>query len=204
MGAVVLVGGCFLETRLIGEFSDIETVAIDVPIGYGPREADVLARELVGGSSVFAIPAEERFDAPLAEGGGISAQAHAQGSRIRHVTAIAAHDERFREVHPEVSFMVINEMRRLKYQKSAGGAFERLELLRKHGISIDLNPASLGAAATVPLDDLLGAAACAWTAAREDVVSLLDPPEARDGLAVAIWYERHHLTRKRMECSTAR
>ena len=81
----------------------------------------------------------------------------------------------------------MNGMRRLKYRKkSAGGAFERLGLLRKHGINID--PGTLGAVATVPLDDLLDAAACAWTAARDDAVSLPDPPESRDGLAVAIWY----------------
>ena len=81
----------------------------------------------------------------------------------------------------------MNDMRRLKYRKkSAGGAFERLGLLRKHGINIDSG--TLGQAATVPLDDLLDAAACAWTAARKDPVSLPDPPEDRDGLAVAIWY----------------
>ncbi len=50
------------------------------------------------------------------------------------------------------------------------------------------DPGTLGAAATVPLDDLLDAAACAWSAARTGAVSLPDPPEKRDGLAVAIWY----------------
>ena len=75
----------------------------------------------------------------------------------------------------------MNDMRRLKFRKkSAGGAFERLGLLRKHGINID--PGTLGGAATIPLDDVLDAAACAWTAARRDAVSLPDPPERRDGL----------------------
>lgn len=192
--AVVLAGGRFLEARLIegveasfDTLADVGRIAIDVPIGYGPREADHLARALVGGSSVFAIPAKEKFDVPFAEGGGISAQAHALGDRVRHVTTLAAHDKRFREVHPELCFTAMNDMRRLKYRKkSAGGAFERLGLLRRHGINID--PGTLGAVATVPLDDLLDAAACAWTAAREDAVSLPDPPEARDGLAIAIWY----------------
>ena len=81
----------------------------------------------------------------------------------------------------------MNDMRRLKFRKkSAGGAFERLGLLRKHGINID--PGTLGAAATIPLDDVLDAAACAWTAARRDAVSLPDPPEQRDGVGAAIWY----------------
>jgi predicted RNase H-like nuclease len=192
--AVVLVDGRFREARLLegveatfAELADMERIAIDVPIGYGPREADGLARERVGGSSVFTIPEREKFDAPFAEGGGISAQSHALGDRIRHVTGLAAGDQRFREVHPELCFTAMNGMRRLKYRKkSAGGAFERLGLLRKHGINID--PGTLGAVATVPLDDLLDAAACAWTAARDDAISLPDPPEDRDGLAVAIWY----------------
>jgi predicted RNase H-like nuclease len=192
--AVVLAGGRFLEARLIpgveasfDELADVGRIAIDVPIGYGPREADALARALVGGSSVFSIPEQEKFDAPFGEGGGISAQAHALGDRIRHVTGLAVRDKRFREVHPELCFTAMNDMKRLKYRKkSAGGAFERLGLLRKHGINID--PGMLGAAGTVPLDDLLDAAACAWTAARSGAVSLPDPPESRDGLSVAIWY----------------
>jgi len=192
--AVVLIGGRFREARLIegvesafAELADVGRIAIDVPIGYGPREADGLARELVGGSSVFTIPERERFEVPFVEGGGISAQAYSLGDRIRHVTALTAADGRFREAHPELCFTAMNDMRRLKFRKkSAGGAFERLGLLRKHGINID--PGTLGAVATVPLDDLLDAAACAWTAARAKAVSLPDPPESRDGLSVAIWY----------------
>ena len=192
--AVVLAGGRFLEARLIDgveshfdELADMGRIAIDVPIGYGPREADDLARALVGGSSVFSIPERERFEAPFGEGGGISAQAYALGERIRHVTGLAASDARFREVHPELCFTAMNGMRRLEYRKkSAGGAFERLGLLRKHGINIDRG--MLGKAATVPLDDLLDAAACAWTAARTGAVSLPDPPEIRDGLSMAIWH----------------
>ena len=192
--AVVLIDGRFREARLIegvessfSELADMQRIAIDIPIGYGPRAADGLARAVVGGSSVFSIPERERFEAPFAEGGGISAQAHALGDRIRHVTDLAAGDKRLREVHPEVCFAAMNGMKRLKFRKkSAGGAFERLGLLRRHGINID--PGTLGAAATIPLDDLLDAAACAWTAARRDAVSLPDPPEQRDGLAVAIWY----------------
>ena len=192
--AVVLIDGRFREARLIDgveaaftELADVGRIAIDVPIGYGPREADDLARALVGGSSVFSIPEREKFEVPFAEGGGISAQAYALGGRIRHVTALAAGDRRFREVHPELCFTAMNDMRRLKFRKkSAGGAFERLGLLRRHGINID--PGTLGGAATIPLDDVLDAAACAWTASRRDAVPLPDPPENRDGIGVAIWY----------------
>lgn len=192
--AVVLSDGRFREARLLdgvesdfAALADVGRIAIDVPIGYGPRQADSLARALVGGSSVFSIPERERFDAPFAEGGGISAQAYALGERIRHVTRLAARDPRFRETHPELCFTAMNGMRRLRYRKkSAGGAFERLGLLRKHGINID--PGTLGMAAAIPLDDLLDAAACAWTAARADAVPLPDPPERRGGVSVAIWY----------------
>lgn len=192
--AVILSDGRFLEARLISgvgsafeALADVSRIAIDVPIGYGPREADTLARGLVGGSSVFAIPERERFEVLFAEGGGISAQAYALGDRIKHVTDIASRDMRFREVHPELCFTAMNGMKRLKYRKkSAGGAFERLSLLRKHDLNID--PGTLGAASTVPLDDLLDAAACAWTAARMNAVSLPDPPEDRDGIQAAIWY----------------
>ena len=170
--AVVLAGGRFLEARLL---AGVDRRSTSSRTWRGSRSTSrsataharptALARAVVGGSSVFAIPERERFDAPFAEGGGISAQAHALGPRIRHVTELASRDPRFREVHPEVCFTAMNGMRRLKHRKkSAGGAFERLALLRKHGLNID--PGTLGTAATVPLDDLLDAAACAWTAAR--------------------------------------
>jgi predicted RNase H-like nuclease len=42
-----------------------------------------------------------------------------------------------------------------------------------------------------PIDDVLDAAAAAWSAnriAKGEAVSLPDPPESKDGLQVAIWY----------------
>ncbi len=192
--AVLLLDGKFDAAHWIEgvdapftELSNVARIAIDVPIGYGPRRADGLARCIVGGSSVFVIPEKERFEAPLAVGGGISAQAHALGPRIRHVTALAVRDGRFRESHPELCFIAMNDMRRLEHRKkTSAGAFERLDLLRRHGIVLD--QANLGTAETVLLDDLLDAAACAWTAARKNAVALPDPPEDRGALAVAIWY----------------
>ena len=192
--AVLLLNGRFHSAhRMNGieatfeELSETVRIAIDIPIGYGPRMADALARDIVGGSSVFAIPEKERFEAPFSVGGGISAQAYALGPRISHVTALAMQDRRFRESHPELCFIAMNGMERLgNRKKSAAGALERLALLRRHGIMLD--QANLGKAGSVPLDDLLDAAACAWTASRKDAVSLPDQPEARDGLEVAIWY----------------
>jgi predicted RNase H-like nuclease len=72
-------------------------------------------------------------------------------------------------------------------KKSAGGALQRIELLRRHGIELE----DLGPAAGVPLDDVLDAAASAWSAHRIATGlarSIPHPPEMRDELAVAIWY----------------
>lgn len=203
--AVLLDDGHFAEAQLIGEvrsrfreLADAKWVAIDVPIGFGPRRADTEARSRVGGSSVFAIPERDRFDGVFGPGRGISAQAFAIGERIRWVTdEIASRETRFREVHPEVCFWAMNVEQRLRHRKkTAGGAFERLELLRRHGIEIDA--ARLGDAARVPLDDLVDAAACAWSAQRLGTrdartgtcaaKSFPEPPEHIEGHDVAIWY----------------
>jgi predicted RNase H-like nuclease len=72
-------------------------------------------------------------------------------------------------------------------KKSAGGVLERLELLRRHGIEFD----ELGASALAPIDDVLDAAAAAWSAQRiaaGTARTLPDPPEIVDGQAVAISY----------------
>ena len=101
---------------------------------------------------------------------------------------LARSDPRIREVHPEVSFRAMNELRALRYRKkSAGGALERLELLRAHGIELG----ELEAAASVPLDDVLDAGAAAWSAQRVALGaarSLPDPPEQIEGRDVAIWF----------------
>ena len=118
----------------------------------------------------------------------MSAQAHALGPRIVHVTNLASVDPRVYEVHPEVSFRAMNEGQRLQYRKkSAGGALERVELLRRQGIELT----ELGAAASAPLDDVLDAAAAAWSANRilaGSARTLPDPPELVAGVPVAIWY----------------
>jgi predicted RNase H-like nuclease len=187
---VVLLEG--IESRF-AELESAEVIAIDVPIGFGPREADQRARRLVGGSSVFAIPHATAFDRErYGPGQRISAQAFALGPRIRHVTDLARTDRRFHEVHPEVCFWAMNGELSLRYRKkSAGGMLERMELLKRHGITIELEV--LEESAVVPLDDVLDAAACAWSATRiargdGSAVSLPDPPQQIDGHRVAIWY----------------
>jgi len=172
------------------QFADAEVITIDVPIGFGPRAADAAARGYMYGaaSTVFTTPRRAVLEVPFGPGLGVSAQAHALGPRILHVTRLAFSDARIYEVHPEVSFRAMNQGRPLRHRKkSAGGALERAALLREE--SIDL--AQLGEAAPAPLDDVLDAAAAAWSARRiahGTARTLPMQPEEVDGRAIAIWY----------------
>src|SRR5262249_5130611 len=178
-----------IETRF-DELSDAALIAIDVPIGFGPRKADAAARTFLrgAGSTVFTTPSRDVLERKFGPGLGVSAQAHALGQRIIHVTRLAQVDTRVPEGHPEVSFRAMNEVQPLRYRKkSAGGALERTELLRRHGIELD----RLEAAAKAPLDDVLDAAASAWSAHRialGTARTLPDSPEVADGHQIAIWY----------------
>jgi predicted RNase H-like nuclease len=194
--AIVLDDGRFVADHVMrpietdfSEVADATVLAIDVPIGFGPRKADAAAREFLTGaaSTVFTTPSEEILKAPFGPGLGVSAQAHALGQRILHVTEFARSDPRIREVHPEVSFRAMNGEALRNRKKSAGGALERITILRRIGIHLD----DLGGAASVPLDDVLDAAAVAWSAHRIATGiarSLPDPPEIVDGHRIAIWY----------------
>ena len=178
------------ETNPFQDLRDAAVLAVDIPIGFGPRRADGAARAFLAGaaSTVFTTPTHEVLARPFGPGLGVSAQAHALGPRIVHVTALAERDERIHEAHPEVSFRAMNRSAPLAHRKkSAGGVLERIALLREHGIELR----SLGAAASAPIDDVLDAAACAWTAQRiltGNARTFPDPPEVVDGRLVAIWY----------------
>ena len=169
---------------------DAQVIAVDIPIGFGPRRADVAARAFLTGaaSTVFTTPPRHLIEMPFGPGLGISAQSHALGARILHVTGVARADSRLREVHPEVSFRAMNERSPVGYRKkSAAGAIKRIELLRRQEIEIT----RLTDAASAPLDDVLDAAAAAWSAQRilsGEAKSLPDPPKVVDGYPVAIWY----------------
>jgi predicted RNase H-like nuclease len=195
--AIVLEDGRFQADLLLrpianelSALDDAAVVAIDIPIGFGPRLADAEARRYLRGaaSTVFSTPPREVLELPFGPGLGVSAQAHALGERIRHVTALALSNARLREVHSEVSFRTMNDGRPLRFRKkSAGGALERIELLGRHGIELD----PLTETASVPLDDVLDAGAAAWSANRialSRARSLPSPPETRGGRPVAIWY----------------
>jgi predicted RNase H-like nuclease len=195
--AFVLDDGRFITDHVFrwvetdfANLADMDVITIDVPIRFGPRRADAAARAFLTGASsrVFTTPTQEILRTPFAPGLGVSAQAHALGPRILHITELARSDLRVREVHPEVSFRAMNDGQPLRERKkSAGGALERIEILRRHGIELD----HLGRAASIPLDDVLDAAAAAWSAHRVSTGaarSLPEPPEVIDGQPVAIWF----------------
>jgi predicted RNase H-like nuclease len=168
---------------------DVQVIAIDIPIGFGPRRADAEARAFLSGatSTVFATPRREVLEMTFGPGLGVSAQSHALGPRIIHVTDLARDDPRFFEIHPEVSFRAMNDRQPRHRKKSAGGALERLELLRSHGIDLG----GIRESASAPLDDVLDAGAAAWSAHRIGsgiAASLPDPPETAADRHLAIWY----------------
>jgi predicted RNase H-like nuclease len=183
----------------------LAVVAIDIPIGLpltGPRQADVLARRLIGkrASSVFATPIREALMAAThaeasalnlrATGKGLSQQAYALAKKILEVDAWArATAHTVIEVHPEVCFATMAG-HPLAHRKSTwAGAEERRQLLASAGIEV---PADIGLAGeSAAVDDVLDAAAAAWTAKRYSegrAVAFPETPEQfGDGPAAAIW-----------------
>src|SRR5688500_16381433 len=104
--AIVLENGRFHRDALIRpiesdfeELADAAVLAIDVPIGFGPRLADAAARKYLAGvaSTVFSTPTRAVLETPFGPGLGVSAQAHALGPRILHVTRLAEEDPRVHE-----------------------------------------------------------------------------------------------------------
>ena len=181
MAASQAIASSFQSHRRSTSSRDAKVLGIDIPIGFGPRRADAAARAFLSGaaSTVFTTAPRHVLEQAFGPGLGLSKQSHALGPRIIHVTQLSESESRLREVHPEVSFCAMNNGERLLYRKkSAGGALERAELLRKEGIELS----HLGETARAPLDDVLDAAAAAWTAnriAHGHAVCLPDPPEIR-------------------------
>lgn len=186
---------------------DLCAMAIDIPIGLfdRARECDRAARVLLGqprGCSVFSPPCRAALQAKTYEqacamneertGRRISVQAWGIAPKIGSVDeAISPATQKWVfEVHPEVSFAAMNDRTPLVHgKKTAAGREERLALLRRHFPEIDahLVRRETGVAA----DDLLDAAAAAWTALRwhSGTVEQVCTPEVDErGLATTIWF----------------
>jgi predicted RNase H-like nuclease len=187
--------------------ADLACLGIDIPIGLleGPRACDKAARKLLGqpcGSSVFPAPCRAAVHAATYEeasavnrrntGRGLSQQAWGIAPKIKQVDdAITSECQRWAfEVHPEVCFWALNQRRPMKHnKKTKEGAAERAALLRRVFREIETHlanrPAGVGA------DDLLDAAAAAWTALRwhtAEALPVCTPERDAKDLSVAIWH----------------
>lgn len=189
---------------LTGAAPGVLAIGVDIPLGLldaEVRACDRAAQRRLGArsSSIFVMPPRPVFDAPdhaaataaakALTGTGISIQCW--GLRRKLLEAEALHGESrlpLYEVHPELSFHEMGLLAADGKKKSWRGQRARLRILGAHGIDI---PEDLGrAAAAVPADDVLDAAAAAWSAHRiaaGTAFSLPDPPQMAGGRSLAIW-----------------
>ncbi len=194
---------------LLSQSSSVNLIAIDIPIGLlekGARACDQAARRLLGrprASSVFPAPARAVLAAQnypeacrlslQAIGKKISIQTWHILEKVCEVDSVISseHQDRIFEVHPEISFWAINTQQPMKHKKSSSaGRAERLKLLRSLYPDIDGLLAQLDRKKAAP-DDLLDAAAAAWTAERISTGSArsVSPPEKDSrGLRAEITY----------------
>lgn len=164
---------------VMAKAGDVSVLAVDIPIGLsdggGHRECDIEARSLLGprSSSVFLTPPREIISEPdyrkaneLCKdrfGCGVSRQAHALRTKILEVDRVARNDHRLIEAHPEVSFCTMKRAILSYSKKTWNGQNERRRLLASQGIQL---PGDLAEAGLAQPDDVLDAAAVAWTAWR--------------------------------------
>ncbi|WFE41493.1 DUF429 domain-containing protein [Micromonospora sp. WMMD998] len=189
-------------STLLRARDDIAVVGLDMPLGLvddGWRQADIVAAGTLGAarSTVFRVPPrpvllEAEYESAVKRcraitGQGFSRQAWALRRKLWEANACRDRD-RVYEVHPELSFRGIGAGRPLASKKTWQGQMQRCDLLLKAGIKV---PAELGPAGRAGPDDVLDAAAAAWSAHRiatGRAVSYPDPPEASAaGDAIAIW-----------------
>src|SRR5215475_12680434 len=184
----------------------LDAIAIDIPIGLadsGPRQADLLARKAAGPryASVFLTPVRtallgDTYPAALAvsrelTGRGISSQAYRLRAKILQV-------DRWRkepaacpvvEAHPELSFAAMAGAPLRDSKSTWAGMVRRRQLLAAQGIDCedDLGLSGL----RVGVDDVLDAAAVAWTARRIAAGSArrmpAEPERFSDGVDCAVW-----------------
>jgi predicted RNase H-like nuclease len=180
---------------------------IDMPLGLlsaGWRDADLLARRALGrrGVTVFAIPprpvwecetyAEANRACRDLTGKGFSVQAWglrrkiAEADEFRRRASSSLPAVQFYEVHPELSFAALAGAPLSDSKHTRAGLAIRRELLVRAGIT--LPPRVAG----VPENDLLDAAAVAWSARRiatgQAAVLTSAAQRADDGTEIAIRY----------------
>ncbi|MEP7378010.1 MAG: DUF429 domain-containing protein [Chloroflexota bacterium] len=210
--AVALHDDCWIRVEanrhlatVLARFPDAEIVAVDIPIGLEPearRAADLAAKAFLGRNAarVFMTPLRPALEAPSYEAALawlkahglplISAQAFALRRKILEADALVKPDDRVREVHPEVSFKAMNGGADLHHAKKTPAGFaERHKLLMRNGVWL---PGDAFGWRGVAPDDVLDAAAAAWSARRlaSDMGQTLPDKPGKDerGRPIAIWY----------------
>ena len=165
---------------------ELAVLAIDVPIGLpdaGPRACDIEARVRLGrprGSAVFPAPIRPMLSATShahacrigrqCDGRGLTVQCWHILPKIREIDAYLreypSDRVRVREVHPEVSFMLLAGKPMRYPKRNLDGRRERLALLEPvFGRAVSLaieNRKTIGARP----DDILDAFAALWSAKR--------------------------------------
>ena len=214
----VLLDGDELEAWYGGALADlvaaaegtgpVACVAVDIPLGLPDtttRQADVLARSELGPrrSSLFTTATRAAYEAgTFAEanatqraltGSGLSQQSYRLGPKLLDANAFALRgSHRVVEAHPELSFARMGDGPLRASKKTWTGQHQRQDLLRLQGIDVTLLGHAGEAGRHAGPDDLLDAAAMAWTARRYaegQASSYPQEPEVfRDGLPAAIWF----------------
>ena len=186
---------------------ELACVGIDIPIGLldGTRACDIAARKLLGqprGSSVFPAPCRAALGAQTyAQASSINRRKTKKGlprqawsivPKIKQVDdAITPDSQRWAfEVHPEVCLWALNQRRPMaQNKKKPDGSQERISVLRADfpGIEQQLSDRPPG----VGRDDLLDAAAAAWSALRwhrKEAEWVCTPEVDGVGLSATIYY----------------
>jgi predicted RNase H-like nuclease len=219
-GWIAVIWGETIAHKLCPAFRDVmeleaAIIAVDMPMGLpqlSGRLAEKAARKVLGQrqSSVFAVPSREavmckdyreactinlQHSEPPRK---ISKQAFHLFPKIREIDAMITPERQshIHEVHPEVSFWVMNGgkplalAKKVKSQNHKPGLALRRELLAQNGVPLDQLAPATYRKSDVGDDDLIDACACAWSARR-----ILDgkalsfpenPPRDARGLVMAI------------------
>jgi predicted RNase H-like nuclease len=207
-GLVSSVGVAATLDEITDANPDAAAIGVDMPLGLvdrGWREADRLGAARLGAnrSRLFMVPPRAVWEAGTHEEAvlacrrltdppaGCSRQAWGLREKLLPANELYARmPGRLFEVHPEISFAELNGGAPVAASKKTwNGQMARRALLAGAGIGL---PDSLAGAGNVPPDDILDAAAVAWTARRiaaGQASSLPSPPQAgTDGEAIAIWF----------------
>jgi len=182
---------------------EVAAIGVDIPLGFpaaGWRRADALAAARLGSlrSSVFPVPprtvwAETDYATANRRcreltGGGLSVQSYGLRRRVLEANGLRDAGRTLYEIHPELCFATMNGAPLRHGKKSWTGQAQRRALLAARGIVV---PDECGPAGAAAPDDVLDAAAVAWSALRVaegGAFCLPDPPERDDqGAPVAIW-----------------